>query len=159
MISQTELKYLLDYEPLSGNFIWRVNKCSRARVGQIAGTSQPQGYVYICLNRRIHLAHRLVFLHQTGEWPPFEVDHINGDKGDNSWANLRLATSSQNKANRSKFRGAMLKGVQKRGNRFIALVRVNSKLKYLGLYDTEEQAHAVYCEAAQKEFGAYHRVK
>jgi hypothetical protein len=159
MISQTELKRLLYYEPLSGNFIRLITKCSRAKVGQIAGTTHPLGYIKICLNKKIYSAHRLAYLYQTGEWPPFEVDHINGNKSDNSWVNLRLATSSQNKANRAKFRGVMLKGVQKRGNKFMAIARINCKLKYLGLYDTEEQAHAVYCEAARQAFGAYHRAK
>ena len=100
MISQTELKRLLYYEPLSGNFIRLITKCSRAKVGQIAGTTHPLGYIKICLNKKIYSAHRLAYLYQTGEWPPFEVDHINGNKSDNSWVNLRLATSSQNKANR-----------------------------------------------------------
>ena len=157
MIDAETLRNLLDYDPLTGHLVWRVNRGTRAKAGQIAGALDPQGYVVVGVNSRTYLAHRLVYLHQIGKWPPLEMDHINGDKADNSWANLRLATSAQNKANRPKYRGVLPKGVAKNGDRFMALITVDSKQKYLGNFASAELAHAAYCEAAQQAFGAYHR--
>lgn len=34
---------------------------------------------------------RLAWFVQTGKWPEKEVIHINGDKADDRWVNLRLA--------------------------------------------------------------------
>ena len=73
--------------------------------------------------RAVHLprseqysAHRLARLYQTGWWPPAHIDHVNLDKADNRWSNLRAATRSLNGANR--FRQANnssgFKGVHRR---------------------------------------------
>ncbi len=157
MISQTELKLLMNYDPLTGHLIWRINRGTRARAGQIAGALDPQGYVVIGVNNRSYLAHRLVYLHQTGQWPPLEIDHINQNKSDNRWLNLRLATPSQNKANRAKYKGKLPKGVARNGRGYNAYITAGKIRAHLGYFPTAEQAHAAYCEAAQQAFGAYHR--
>jgi hypothetical protein len=159
MITFSELKYLLEYKPLSGYFIWRVSRGTRARAGQIAGAKDPQGYIVIGINKRQYLAHRLAYFYQIGSWPPLEMDHINQNKSDNRWVNLRLATSAQNKVNRKKFRGSLLKGVSRNGVGFSAWASVNKKRIWLGYFPTENLAHAAHCEASQKEFGAYHRAE
>ena len=43
--------------------------------------------------------HRLAFFLMEGRWPS-EIDHINGDKSDNRWSNLREVTRSQNSMNK-----------------------------------------------------------
>src|SRR5262245_8236045 len=42
----------------------------------------------------------LVWVLHNGEWPVLEVDHVNRDPLDDNIENLRLATHSQNAANR-----------------------------------------------------------
>jgi hypothetical protein len=51
----------------------------------------------------------------------------------------------------------MPKGVKRYGDKFQARIRIDKCLTNIGVYETQEQAHAAYCEAAQQAFGAYHR--
>jgi HNH endonuclease len=76
-----------------------------------------------------------------------EVDHINHDTLDNRRINLRLATRSQNCANRRKSERSRFSksssrfvGVCKQKNRWQASVSVNGKHKYIGLFQDEEDA-------------------
>ena len=66
------------------------------------------------------------------------VDHIDRNIRNNSFANLRLATESQNQANR------ISKGWTKIGNRYQVQIRVNGKQIHIGMYTTPEEAHEVY---------------
>lgn len=93
----------------------------------------------------------------TGEY----CDHINGNGLDNRRANLRLATSSQNGANRRRAsnNSSGYKGVSwnRVTGKWQAMIRVNKRQINLGSYATPEAAHQAYCEAAQKHFGEFAR--
>ena len=91
------------------------------------------------------------------------VDHINGDKLDNRRENLRLASSSQNQANRKNVRGlSPFKGVtwQRRtggGDRgyWKAQLVVDGKVIYLGSHRTDLECAKAYNKAALEHFGEY----
>ena len=87
------------------------------------------------------------------------VDHINHNKLDNTRANLRLASMSQNIGNskRSKRNQAGYKGVYfcKNVNRWRAKICLNRHTYHLGLFDTPQEAHEAYCKAAQQLFGNF----
>lgn len=89
------------------------------------------------------------------------MDHINLDKRDNRIANLRLATPAQNNFNHPAKSGcsSRLKGVcwNKDSKKWQAGIKVAGKSYYLGLYDTEESAHAAYIAKAQELFGEFAR--
>jgi len=91
--------------PETGSVLWSAPGRKR-RVGAIAGTISPKGYLQIFLrlegvNYRLY-AHRVAWALHYGEWPVGEIDHKNGVKDDNSITNLRRATGSENKYNKPK---------------------------------------------------------
>lgn len=73
--------------------------------GRRALHNAPNGYKILTtkFGGRNYLirAHRLAFFLETGVWPDL-VDHINGDKQDNRWCNLRVASNSLNAFNRKR---------------------------------------------------------
>lgn len=86
------------------------------------------------------------------------VDHIDRNKLNNQRSNLRAATQSQNSANAkvSKNNVAGIKGIRLRHNgRWQSVIKVNWKLLCLGTFDTAEEAHAAYREAAEFYFGEF----
>lgn len=71
-------------------------------VGNQVGSPNSNGYVKLHIDGEYHSAHRLAWLIMTGEvvpYPDFEIDHINGDRADNRWVNLRKVTKSENQRN------------------------------------------------------------
>jgi hypothetical protein len=101
MITQHELKEVLDYDPATGVFVWRVSPSQRVRAGTVAGCLNPSGYRRIKVGGRLCMEHRLAFLYMTGKLPPHDTDHINGHRDDNRWVNLRSVSRSENQRNRA----------------------------------------------------------
>ena len=93
---------LLTYNIITGVLTWKVNK-SNVKAGTQAGSLKKTGYLYITINRQDCAAHRVAWLLVTKKDPwPYEVDHINHNKSDNAFKNLRKATIQQNSSNRLK---------------------------------------------------------
>jgi len=159
MITQNELKQALNYDPTTGLFTWKVSNSRRVKVGSVAGCLKVHGYITININNKRYYAHRLAFLYMTGNFPENEIDHINIIRNDNRWFNLREATSTQNAHNSSKpsHNTSGFKGVSKHkaSGKYEASIKVNNKKKFLGLYDSVEEAFDVRNHAAihlHKEF-------
>lgn len=155
------LKEFLDYNPQDGLFRWlkRANQNGSAEPGTIAGgPSGDASYIRIRLKGRFYKAHRLAWLYVHGEWPP-EIDHINGDTGDNTIANLRPATPSQQAANR-KLRSDNTSGYKgvywhKPKSKWLAYIYQRGSRVNLGFFDDPAIAHAAYVSAAKSLFGAF----
>lgn len=159
-LTLAQLRELLHYDPKTGVFTQKTHrKGSGLTPGQTVGCLSSEGYVYIGLHYRRYRAHRLAWLWTTGNWPEAGIDHINGNRADNRWVNLRPATQAQNGGNarRSSANTTGLKGVSKWGNRWQAGITQNYKRRHLGLFDTPEAAHAAYMRAAKKQFGKFAR--
>lgn len=156
--TRTRLVELLDYSPETGVFFWK-KRTGRCSAGKPGGTVTKWGYVRIRIDGRPYAAHRLAFLWMTGSIPP-EVDHINGDRADNRWANLRPATNQQNKWNRvvqSRSRTGV-KGVCGRTDgRFEVRIRRDGTNKYIGSYRTLAEAKSAYDTLAREIHGEFFR--
>jgi hypothetical protein len=86
----------------------------------------------MCVGGKPYLQHRIATLYMTGDWPE-EVDHINGDKADNRWENLRavdVKTNRQNerRARKSKKSGTLMGAFKYPGmRRWMAAISHNGK--------------------------------
>lgn len=81
------------------------------------------------------------------------IDHINGDVRDNRRCNLRTCTTAQNVRHTSK----EIKGYYRQSNgKYQARIKADGKFHYLGVYNTAEEARAVYLTARDEIQGAFH---
>lgn len=137
-----------------------------------ARSGGPKKTYYYAVNR-VHVGknqktetflHNMVWERMMGEPVPagYLVDHINRDKLDNRRINLRLATRTQNEANKAKrvsksssrYKGVHFsKGTLKKPWR--VTITKEKKTKNLGYFATEEEAAQAYNDAAVEMFGAF----
>lgn len=91
--------------------------------------------------------------------PEVIVDHINRDKLDNRRENLRTATAQQNSFNVDKHSDNTSghKGVtwDKLRRKWVASIVKDGKRRFLGRFDTAEEAARTYDDAAELLFGEF----
>jgi hypothetical protein len=146
------------YDPETG-ILTRLVSSQGVSAGAIGGSLYGGGYLRACVAGRQIPAHRLIWFWMTGEWPKRQIDHINRNKTDNRWCNLREATNSQNginspmKANNiSGFHGVHFdRWRQKWG----AKIRIAGKRVQLGRFASPERAFIAYILAAWKHHGEF----
>ena len=119
--SQERLKELLNYDPDTGVFTWKVKRHG-VTSGSEAGCIEKYGYRYIKVDGAQYFAHRLAWMYVHGVDPAeLQIDHVNQVKDDNKMSNLRLATHQQNQRN-NKSKGICL---HKKSNKWHANIRIN----------------------------------
>lgn len=146
------VRELLSYNKETGQLTWRRSRGNR-KGGAVAGSIDTNGYISVGIERRIYRAHRLAWLIVFGTWPEIDIDHIDVDKTNNRWDNLRLANGTINGFNRvaptSRNKAGRL-GVSKRGGSYGASIHLGRQHIWLGTFKTPEEAHAAYVAAKQK---------
>lgn len=155
-----QLRAWLHYDLHTGLFTWLQMSGKRKPVGSVAGGLDADGYVVIRLDKVLYRAHRLAWLYVTGEWPLLDIDHWNGVVSDNRWTNLRLATYSQNQANRHVALGRSgMKGVHwdERKGKWMAQIKLAGKQHRLGYFDDPTDAREAYYAEAVKLFKEFAR--
>lgn len=140
-LTQERLKQLLDYDPVTGDFTWKVER-GGTNIGDIAGHTcykNTKQYTLIGIDRSLYRAHRLVWLHVHGRFPKQEIDHINGNGTDNSLGNLREVDRKENCKNMRlhNHNTSGISGVSWRKQRssWRAYVTVGNKQVSLGHFD------------------------
>ena len=98
VLTVEELKKNLHYNPNTGVFTWVKINSNRIKIDSAPGYVQ-NGYLRIAVGGKQYQAHRLAWLYMTGQMPAEFIDHINGDRTDNRFLNLRECTSQQNNEN------------------------------------------------------------
>lgn len=168
------LRRLLDYDPCTGRLFWKerpawlfsgkVYPRHRAQLQwntKLSGkeaflTQHGRGYLIGGIFDQSHLAHRVAWCWYFGHWPEDQIDHINGDKGDNRISNLRAVTQLVNaknlpasRLNTSGFRGVSF---NKRTGRWRARITADRSERHLGYFASKADAVAARIEA-EKEHG------
>jgi len=140
-MDKTTVREYISYNPDTGILIRRKHRCS-TEIGKEVGFKTDRGYMKCKILGKRYLIHRVVWLYMTGEFPSNQIDHINHDRSDNRWCNLRTATGSQNQHNRrlSKNNKSGVNGVFASGDRWIAQVKHCNKVIKLGIFTTKEDA-------------------
>ena len=161
--SKEELDQVFRYDPTTGEIFWRprtpamftagatakrprehaCNQWNSRWLGRPAACLKDDGYWYTHFNYRTLLVHRLAWKIMTGIDAP-ELDHIDGDKLNNTWRNLRLGSGANNQKNSPKRHDNTSGhvGVVRRGARWIAQFGANGTTKHIGIFDTFEEAVA-----------------
>jgi hypothetical protein len=134
-----------------GNLYW-LKPSGRRQLYKPAGTPSGNGYLMLRFDCKRPLVHRVVWEMHNGQIPDgLEIDHIDRNPLNNRIENLRLATSQENKRNRYSRGFSWHKATQK----WRAQIYINSKQKYLSLYDNIIDARAAYLRARREYFGEF----
>lgn len=166
-LTAEEIRRLFRYVKSTGHLIRRVpvmggpNRCAVIQpAGKIVGTMGKDGYLYVAIRGRMYLVHRLIYVWVKGEWPEDEVDHHNGVRHQNNWKNLRPASKHQNRQNsigqhsrKGPYPGVYEKVRAKPGSRrFVAQIKKDGVVHYLGVFHTGEAARAARIKAERAMF-------
>lgn len=159
------------YEPKTGVLIWRrrtVHHFGSLRAceswnGHYAdkpvGWLNANGYLATRIGKTSFLVQRIIWKLMTGLEPPEQIDHIDGDRINNRWKNLRPANENEQCWNRKTHSNNKLglKGVSKRRNSYIARICHKGTYTYLGQFSTPELASAAYERTAKELYGKFYR--
>lgn len=162
--SKEHIQECVEYNKESGILIWKtrplkhfknahgMNTFNSKHAGNICGSKTSNGYVSVWLDGGRYLAHRVIWKLVTGVDPDGNIDHIDTNKRNNSWINLRIASKQENAFNQGKsprnktgFKGVSFDPAR---NKYYASICTGGKSISLGRHDTAELAHMAYCKAA-----------
>lgn len=153
-LTQSLLHQLVSYDKDTGIFTWLGKHSKKATFGKTAGSVNEKGYLVIGIFGRTYKAHRLAIFYVTGSWPERQVDHIDGNKRNNAYANLRQANNilnSENKRSPYKNNRSGLLGVSPSKRGWVAQIQVGGKKKPLGVFSDLLDAHKAYLSAKRSQ--------
>ena len=155
-LSAHRLREILNYDPETGVFTWRVQRSNIAK-GAIAGWVKKGGYIGIGVDGRMYSAHRLAWLYTHDELSTDDIDHINGVTSDNRIDNLRnvprqVNMQNQRRPQKGSLSGYLGVGYDKRRGKYVARIKsAAGKRKHIGEFSTAEEAHSAYVQAKRRE--------
>ncbi|WPM80987.1 HNH endonuclease signature motif containing protein [Brucella pseudintermedia] len=162
-----ELRRLFEFDADQGLLFWRYRQDrspqwnGRFAGKVVGGPSHQHGYWVTCMTGLGPvLVHRVIWKWMFDTDPEF-IDHRDGNPSNNRLCNLREASRKDNMRNKKPHRGKLLpKGVSfvtGRTDLFRATIYSNKKSVHLGCFDSADDAHAAYVNAAKKTFGQFAR--
>jgi hypothetical protein len=154
-LTPERLREFLNYDAETGVFTRKRNN-GTAKTGDVAGWLEPHGYIKISICGRRYYAHRCAILFVTGEWPRESVDHIDGNRANNAFANLRCVGQQTNMQNQKVAQSRNKTGYlgvcfSKAAGKYMAECKGDDGTRrYLGLFDTAEKAYNAYLKAKRQ---------
>ena len=138
------------YDPLTGV----VTRTLWNGTVKTVGFPNNHGHLRVNIDHKHYYLHRIIWYLQTGDDPgEAYVDHINGDRADNRWSNLRLTDAIGNAQNASARGGHLNKD-----GKYTAMVYHLGKYYYAGhSFDTQEEASEAYWQLKRQLCGDYTR--
>lgn len=147
--SQQELNERFSYNEETGVLTFK-NHNYKSYEGKVVGYKQANGYVVVNYKGKKYRAHRVIWMMMTGEDPKeLTIDHIDGDKSNNTWSNLRIATDSQQQHNKR------YRGYRKTPWGYTVRILINGERVTLGTFKTEHEAQSAYqvkCKEVRGDF-------
>ena len=147
------LRQCLDYDPDTGAIYWTkkrprshfktnqsFNSWHTIHAGALIDSKDSFGYLRLNLRGKLIKAHRAAYALYYGQWPEGEIDHIDGNRSNNSIYNLRVVTHHENGKNQRipKHNSSGFVGVcwHKKASKWRAQVVINDRQIHLGLFDS-----------------------
>ena len=167
------VRELLDCDITTGELTWRERdvkwfndsgyggaqgNCNRINArcfGKLAACkSKTTGYYYIRIFGKNYHAHRIIWLWYYGSWPDNQIDHLDGNPGNNCIENLADKTSTENQMNRkaSSINTSGYPGVSfyKQTNKWRAGIKINKKSYHIGYFNSAEEAYEAWAVKARE---------
>ena len=123
--------------------------------------SDQDGYLRSSIKGERYFLHNVAYEIMTGEKVPdgMFIDHINGNRSDNRWCNLRLVTHRQNVQAAFNKNRLTLIGAQKnktvKCNPYRSRIKIGDKEVLIGFFKTEIEAHTAYLDYMDKNGISY----
>jgi hypothetical protein len=152
-LTAQRLREVLAYDAKTGVFTRRLRCRNGVKVGDVAGGKHRCGYIVIKVLGQTYLAHRLAWLYVHGVWPSGEIDHMDGRRDNNTFANLRDVSRSVNQQNQRQSRSDSTHGylgVTRNGTGWAARIWMGGKHRHLGTFASPELAHVAYINAKRQ---------
>ena len=149
----TKLQDLFSYDPTTGIITYKISKPrSKMKAGDVAEYLRPDGYLVVNVRRKQIFLHRLAWYLTHGVWVDL-IDHRNQVRNDNRLTNLRDASHSLNVHNKKTSARSGIKGVRiVPSGKFVASIKYKGINKYLGSFDTIQEASDAYSKASKGLF-------
>ena len=100
-MTQSEIWESFDYNPLTGELRWKVNRPRRPPlIGKQAGCIAENGYRVLRYKNKTYKAHRIIYQFIYGKLPTHTIDHADRDRSNNAVNNLSDKTLLEQAQNR-----------------------------------------------------------
>jgi hypothetical protein len=156
------LKMHLNYNPDTGVFLAKTGGRAGWKIGEPVGFND-RGYLRIHINKKYHAAHRLAWVMTHGFLSDEDqIDHIDGNRSNNSISNLRIASHGANCQNVGipRHNTSGIKGVHwaASNKKWRAQIKLHGKRYFLGDFNSKEEAAKAYEAASLQMHGEFSRM-
>ena len=146
----------LAYNPKTGEITYKNSRNGTKNPGEKAGNLDHQGYLRVCYKDKWFMVHRVAWALFYGNWPVFNIDHINRDRADNRILNLRDVPHWMNTMNKGGYTNKTgFRGVANKGGLWQARISFRGKTKSMGYFRCPTSAALAYDKAAVETFGDF----